>query len=162
MARIWDRVPGIGPVNSGDFTFGVDIVADVPITVRGALWYAVAGTGPATIDALLVDSTGATVLASVSNAPASGTDEWVSVPFTTPYAASAELTYVVVVQISDEYRYDTDVLPRTSPDGHVEAVQGRFEGGHAQFPGSTWSGWHGFDVEYELTADAVERWGITL
>ena len=30
MARIWDRVPAIGPANSGPFTFG----ADIPITAR--------------------------------------------------------------------------------------------------------------------------------
>lgn len=163
MARIWDRVPDIGPTNSGDFTFGADIVADVPVTVEGLLWYAVTGTGPLTIDVSLLDATGVTVLASATNVLATGLNEWVYAPFTAAYLASAGTTYVAVVQMSNDYKYDlSGALPRTSPDGHVEAVQGRFESGHVQFPTGTWTGWHGFDVQYELTAATVERWGLAL
>jgi hypothetical protein len=162
MARIWDRTPAIGPTNSGDFTFGVDFQPAVPITVQGLLWYAVASTGPATVNVLLLDATGVTVLASATNVAVSGSNEWVSAPFDTPYAASAATTYVAVVQMSDEYRYDIDAMPRTSADGHVEATQGRFEGGHVQLPTGTWTGWHGFDVEYELSGASLERWGIAL
>jgi hypothetical protein len=161
MARIWDRVPGIGPTNSGDFTFGVDITTDTAIAVEGLLWYAVAETGPVTVSVLLLDETGVSVLASGMNVPASGSNEWIFVPFDTVYVASVG-NYVAVVQMSDEYQYDSDAVPRTSPDGHVEATLGRFEGGHVQFPGGTWTGWHGFDVQYELAAASTERWGLEL
>jgi Domain of unknown function (DUF4082) len=161
MARIWDRTPAIGPTNSGDYTFGVDVSCNTAITVEGLLWFAVSGTGPPTITALWLDETGATVLASGIDVPATGNNEWVLIPFDTPFPAAAG-NYVGVVQISDEYQYDTDVMPVTSTDGHVEATQGRFQAGHTQFPGNTWTGWHGFDVEYELSATSVERWGLTL
>lgn len=155
MARIWNRIPAVGPTNSGEFTFGADVTNDVQILAEGILWYAVASDGPPTISGLWLDETGTNILASVTDGAAAGNNEWVFVPFDEPYLVPIDSVSVPVVQMSDQYQYDTDAMPKTSPDGHVTATQGRFESGHVQFPTGTWAGWHGFDIQYSLVDETV-------
>lgn len=152
MARIWDHTPGLTFSDGGNFTFGMEFVGDVPITVEG-VWYYGRPTGAPTVNAVslydavsqvqLADGPGGSLVAGA----------WNFFAFTTPYNGSDNTAYAGAVEVGPgDYGYDLDgSLPVTSPDGHVEATQGRYLPGSHGFPSVTWTGVHGVDIEYELT-----------
>lgn len=155
MARIWDHEPGLTFTAGSIFTFGIEFVAAVPITVEGVWYFARPAGAPIVSQVNLFEVAGEIERASGPGVALTA-GAWTFLPFTAPFVALVGVAYTGTVFASaGECAYDLGgSLPVTSPDGQVEATQGRFQEGIHQFPQSVWTGVHAVDIGYQLSSPA--------